>query len=118
MSETSSEAYTNFLLRRLANVVPVLIRSSSILIRTALIILIPKATSAVVLLIATTTTSTISTLLVAVAFVHLGTTRLGLHILFDQVDDFIGNSKVFNGAAADVTFVHAPELVSVLKFRK
>lgn len=108
-------AYTNILLRRLANVVPVLIRSTTVLIRTALIIFVSEAATAVVLLIAT---SAIPTLLVAVAFVHLGTACLGLHIFLDQIDNFVRNSKIFDCAAADVTFVHAPELVSVLKLRE
>lgn len=47
--------------------------------------------------------------------VHVTTATHLLHILFDQIDHLIGNSQIFNGAAANVAFVHLPELVTVLQ---
>lgn len=69
-------------------------------------ILVAAAKVSVVLLIAA---------LVSVALVHLGTAGLGLNILLDQINDFIWNAEILDGAASNVAFVHAPELVAVLQ---
>lgn len=74
-----------------------------LIIPVVVVVLVAKVSS--VLLI-----STLPVLLLVVS-----TTSHSLHILFDEIDDFIGNTEVFDRAAADVAFVHLPELVAVLR---
>lgn len=107
--------HTRFLLLllRLISIVAVL-RWATVLIWSVL--LITTATAAIALLVATSAIP--SLLLVAVSFVHLCATSLCLDVFLHQVDNLVWNTEVFDCTASDVAFVHAPELVTVLKYAK
>lgn len=54
-------------------------------------------------------------LLIAATLHVLAITRFHLGIFFNHVDDFVGNSQVFDGAATNVALGHTPKSVTVLQ---
>jgi hypothetical protein len=90
---------------------------SSLLVVVTILLLI---VAILVLTIATATSSLVAkvavlVVVVSVALVHLASSHLVLNILFDEVDNFIWDSEVFDRTAADVAFVHSPETVAILQ---
>lgn len=67
-------------------------------------------------LLVSSSSSKAALVLISVALVHFSSSRLGLNVFLYQIDDFVGNAKVFDGASTNVAFVHAPEFVSILKY--
>lgn len=90
----------------------------SLLERTiATIVSAPAATTAS-LLVPITTLLTVLVLLVSVALHLLPVAGFDLGIFFHHVNDLVGNSQIFDCAAADVALGHTPKSVTILKRKR
>jgi hypothetical protein len=53
--------------------------------------------------------------IVAILLLILTILAFRLNVLFNEIDDLIGNAQVLDCASANVAFVHSPELVAILE---